>query len=56
MEQLFSCRTAAFHYAMSEAYFRKLIKLDLIPSIKMGYNRRMKKSDIDEHFEAKTVS
>ncbi len=53
MEQQFSCRTAANYYSMSEAYFRKLLKLRLIPSTKIGYNIRMKKSDIDAHFEAK---
>ncbi len=53
MEKLMSCRTAAEYYSMSEAYFRKLLKERKIPAIKLGYNTRMKKSDIDAHFEAK---
>ena len=55
MEQLLSCRTAATHYSMSEAYFRKLLKFKEVPSLKIGYNIRMKKSDIDKHFESKIV-
>ena len=53
MEQLFSCRTAATHYSMSQVYFRTLLKERKIPFIKLGYNTRMKKSDLDAHFEAK---
>lgn len=52
---MFSCRTAANHYSMSEAYFRKLLKIRQIPSTKIGYNIRMKKSDLDAHFESKVV-
>ncbi len=53
MEQLLSCRTAAEHYSYSEAYFRKLLKDRKIPFTKLGYNTRMKKADIDKHFEEK---
>ena len=53
MEELMSCRTAATHYSYSEAYFRLLLKEKKIPSIKMGYSRRMKKSDLDTHFKSR---
>lgn len=53
MEQQFSCRTASTYYSMSEAYFRRLLKERAIPFTKIGYNTRMKKSDLDAHFEKK---
>ncbi len=56
MEKLFSCRTAATHYSMSEAYFRKYLKLKEIKAIKIGYNIRMKQSDLEEFFLRKGIS
>jgi len=56
METLFSCKTASKHYSFSEAYFRKLLKERKIPSIKLGYAVRMRKSDLDKHFEEKMTS
>ncbi|MDA7817419.1 hypothetical protein N9A28_04465 [Sulfurimonas sp.] len=53
MERLFSCKTAALEYSYSQAYFRKLLRLKEIESIKLGYSIRMKKSDLDAHFESK---
>ena len=55
MEKLFSVKTAAKHYSYSEAYFRKLIKQNTIPSVKIGYSRRIKKSVLDAFFEEKMV-
>ena len=51
--ELFSCRTAAAYYSFSEAYFRKLLRLGLIESKKIGYSIRMNKKDIDAHFAEK---
>lgn len=56
MEKLFSCKTAAKHYSMSESYFRKYLKLQEIKAVKIGYNIRMKQSDIEEFFARKGIT